>query len=73
MNNLEEAARRLQRAVTRLEALTEKLGQKEMGTGQLALELAEARAESRKLREVNEAVVSRLDGAIERLGAVLES
>jgi len=73
MSKLEEAADRLGRAIARLEAAVAGIGDNSGGADQLALELAAARAESRKLREVNEAVVTRLDGAIERLGTVLES
>ena len=71
MHRLEEAASRLERAVMRLETITARLGGGDVQ--KLSSELAEARAEANKLREVNEAVVGRLDGAIERLGAVLES
>jgi hypothetical protein len=72
MSKVEEAARRLERAVARLETAAAKLPPGGSETRQLALELAEAKAESKKLREVNEAVASRLDGALERLGAVLD-
>jgi hypothetical protein len=73
MASVEEAAKHLERAVARLEAATGKLGRGNPEKRQLALELAEAKAESKKLRDVNQAVVTRLDGAIERLGAVLDS
>jgi hypothetical protein len=72
MSKVEDAARRLERAIGRLEAAAAKLPPASGETRQLALELAEAKAESKKLRAVNEAVVNRLDGAIERLGAVLD-
>ena len=72
MTKLDDAAGRLERAVARLEAAARKLPDTNAETAQLALELAEAKAEGKRLREVNEAVVSRLDGAIERLGAVLD-
>jgi hypothetical protein len=72
MSKVEEAARRLERTVARLETAAAKLPPGGSETRQLALELAEAKAESKKLREVNEAVASRLDGALERLGAVLD-
>ena len=66
MTKLEEAARRLERAVLRLEAAATRVGKKRGKDGQLALELAEARADYAKLQEVTRAVATRLDGAIER-------
>lgn len=72
MTRIEEAARRLERAVTRLEKAASRLPPEGVETRQLALELAEAQAENKRLREVNEAVATRLDGALERLSAVLD-
>jgi hypothetical protein len=72
MTRLEEAAQRLERAVARLDAATAKLGEKPIGDRQLALQLAAAKADYAKLQEVTRAVATRLDGAIERLDAVIE-
>ena len=72
MTRLEEAAQRLERAVARLDAAAGKLGEAPIGDGQLALQLAAARADYAKLQEVTRAVATRLDGAIERLDAVIE-
>jgi hypothetical protein len=72
MTRLEEAARKLERAVARLEAACDRLGSISAEDRQLALALSEARADYRKLADVTGAVASRLDGAIERLNTVLE-
>ena len=72
MTRIEEAARRLERAVARLDAAAGKLGEAPIGDGQLAQQLAAAKADYTKLQEVTRAVATRLDGAIERLDAVIE-
>jgi hypothetical protein len=73
MSKLEEATRRLERAVGRLEAACNKLHGGGGEEKQLALALSEARAEYEKLADVAGVVANRLDGAIERLNTVLDT
>ncbi len=65
---VERAQKQLDEAVARLEAALE-----ERADGsQLAVELAAVRSQNAALREVTEGVSERLDGAIDRIRAVLE-
>jgi hypothetical protein len=72
MSKLEDAARRLERAVARLEDSCRRIEAKNPGSEQLAFELAQARREYAQLAEATGKVATRLDGAIERLNTVLE-
>ena len=65
-----EAAKRLERAVLRLEAAMEHARPKDRAG--LDLALAEARAQYASLSQVTETVASRLDRAIGRLDRALE-
>ena len=65
---VERAQKQLDEAVVRLEAAVEARAD----GGQLAAELAAVRNRNAALREVTEGVSVRLDGAIDRIRAVLE-
>jgi phage shock protein A len=73
MSKVEDAARRLERAVERLEDACRRIEAKSPGSDQLALELAQAKRDYAQLAEATGKVANRLDGAIERLNTVLES
>lgn len=68
MSDLAQARAELEQAIDRLEAALGKSG----NPAELARALAEARAETRRLREAANAVDGRLDAAIGRLKAALE-
>jgi outer membrane protein TolC len=78
MTRIEEAARRLERAVERLEAASRAV-QNKCRAGQanlvevqrLSSALATAKTEYAALSSVTDTVAARLDGAINRLNAVL--
>ena len=65
---VERAQKQLDEAVVRLEAALEARAD----GSRLAAELAAARSQNAALREVTEGVSVRLDGAIDRIRAVLE-
>ena len=65
---VERAQKHLDEAVARLEAALEARAD----GSRLAQELAAARSRNAALREVTEGVSERLDGAIDRIKAVLE-
>jgi len=75
MKPLEEAARRLEMAVTRLEQALSRQGDARLGASgdarRLAVALAEAKAENGALEQTNAQVAGRLDAAIARLTSVL--
>jgi len=74
MTRLEEARKRLEQAVTRLEAAVQASGRKQTtGTTETSEALEEARRESAALRDVAATVGDRLDAAIERLKVVVDS
>ena len=70
MPRLDDAQRRIEQALDRLEATTQ--ARKETGSGESA-QLAKLRADHEALKETTEAVSARLDAVIGRLKAVLES
>ncbi len=65
---VERAQKHLDEAVARLEAALESRAD----GSQLAQEMAAVRSQNAALREVTEGVSERLDGAIDRIRAVLE-
>ncbi len=65
---VEQAQKQLDEAVARLEAALEARAD----GSQLATKLAAVRSQNAALREVTEGVSERLDGAIDRIRAVLE-
>jgi ABC-type branched-subunit amino acid transport system substrate-binding protein len=71
LSRVVEAAKRLERAVLRLEAAIEQTGG---GTDRAGLQraLADAKAQYASLSQVTQTVASRLDQAIGRLDRVLE-
>ena len=71
LSRVVEAAKRLERAVLRLEAALEQPGKPRDRTG-LERALADAKAQYATLSQVTQTVASRLDLAIHRLDRVLE-
>ena len=68
MSRLDEALARLERAVARLEAVCAGVA----GQGEAAdRRVAEAEAESRRLRAAAGEIAARVDGALARVGRVL--
>jgi hypothetical protein len=72
MSKLEDAARRLERAVEHLEAVCSRFPVDASDKQRLATALAEAKADYAALIEVAGTVATRLDGTIARLNSVLE-
>ena len=72
LSRVVEAAKRLERAVLRLEAAMEHAGGAGGDRGGLERALADAKAQYATLSRVTETVASRLDQAIGRLDRVLE-
>jgi hypothetical protein len=72
MLRIEEAARRLEKAVEHLEAVCARLPADTSDKHKLASALAAAKADYAALVEVTGSVATRLDGTIARLNAVLE-
>lgn len=70
MAELGTAVERLARAIDRLETA---VGRRLSTDHRLTAELARERSERQRLDRLNDTVGSRLDGAIERIRAVLES
>jgi hypothetical protein len=71
LSRVVEAAKRLERAVLRLEAAIEQTGAGKDRAG-LQRALADAKAQYSSLSQVTQTVASRLDQAIGRLDRVLE-
>ena len=72
LSRVVEAAKRLERAVLRLEAAIEQAGPAAAGRPGLERALADAKAQYASLSQVTQTVASRLDRAIGRLDRVLE-
>lgn len=73
MSKIEEAAHRLEGAVTRLEEVARRLGAKSGEAQRLAGALAQTREDYAALEKTNSYVANRLDRTIEKLSAVLEN
>jgi len=72
LSRVVEAAKRLERAVLRLEAAMDQGGGGPPGHAGLERALADAKAQYATLSQVTQTVASRLDQAIGRLDRVLE-
>ena len=70
---LEQAANRLELAVTRLERATRHVDGRDDESKRLVAALAEAKAEYSALEQTTSRVATRLDATIERLSAVLRA
>ena len=77
MTRLDDATDRLIRAIERIELVLENSGSGEAVSADrveaLRESLEQARRENASLRQINEAVVARLDEAISQLQSVLET
>ena len=71
MAELDQAARRLQAALDRLEQAIDARATDAAGDAQLRKALDSARAENDRLKQIAETVAGRLDGTITRLKATL--
>jgi hypothetical protein len=72
-SKLEQAAKRLELAVTRLERAIGHAGGDAAESKRLVAALAEAKAEYSALEQTTSRVATRLDATIERLNAVLRA
>jgi hypothetical protein len=70
---LEQAAKRLELAVTRLERAMHHVGGDDAESKRLVAALAEAKAEYSALEQTTSRVATRLDATIERLNTVLRA
>jgi hypothetical protein len=73
MSRLDEAQRRLEQAMGRLERAAQSSRARLSERNTLARSLEAARAESRSLREVSSALSTRLDSVIGRLRSIIET
>jgi hypothetical protein len=72
MGKVEDAARHLEQAVSRLEAACAKLAPEGEERRRLKAALAEAKADYAALAEAAGTVANRLDGTIARINSVIE-
>ena len=72
-SKLEQAAKRLELAVTRLERAIRHVGGDSLESKRLVAALAEAKAEYSALEQTTSLVATRLDATIARLNAVLSA
>ena len=70
---IEQAAKRLELAVTRLERAIRHVGRNDDESKRLVAALAEAKAEYSALEQTTTRVATRLDATIERLNTVLRA
>ena len=70
---MQAAKSKLDAALSRLEKAIDTKANSAVGSGALVKELAAAKAEISQLKEKNQVVSTRLDGAIGRMKVVLES
>ncbi|HYB57251.1 MAG TPA: hypothetical protein VEK12_13840 [Alphaproteobacteria bacterium] len=73
MSRLDQARRRLELAVARLERVAQRSHARLAERAELALALEKARAEGKDLRELGSALSTQLDSAIGRLKAAIEA